>query len=165
MPFYCQGQGHPENCRCPIGNREPHEYNPFKSNGQPKLSYLRSKFQREGWLVLTKVTLVKYMCGTVVHGAVLDSPTIVDLGFPQHLQFDPAAVYVYRKPSRSGVVAELKVLPVDDPEGEGAILYGFSECGTEIELLARIHQKVEAFFVGELVILRHRLCVAYSDIR
>ena len=140
MPFYCQGQGHPEDCRCPIGNREPHAYNPFKRNGQPKLSYLRSKFQREGWLVLTKVKLEKYLCGTVLHGVVLDSPTTVDLGFSQQLEFDPAAVYVYRKLSRSSVLAELKVLPVDDPEADGTILPCFSECGTEIELLARMRR-------------------------
>lgn len=139
MPFYCQGQGHHEDCRCPIGNREPREYNPFKRNGQPRLSYLRSKFQRGGWLVLTKVKLEHSISGTFVHGLVLDSPTTVVLGFPQQLQSDKTFVYSYRVTCQNYFIAELKILPADDPEADGTIFYGFTKCGTEIELLARVH--------------------------
>ena len=71
--------------RCTDGRTQ---YSPFGRTGKPKLRHRMSELERAGCLPLAIGRIESVMGGTIVHGHVLDSPTVMHLGTSEKLDLD-----------------------------------------------------------------------------
>lgn len=81
------------------------KYSPFGRTGKPKLRLLKTEFQEQGFLPLIVRRIERLSNGSILHGAVWDTPTALHLGTTESMDADTnRPVYVQQDGSGWAIV-------------------------------------------------------------
>lgn len=136
--FYSEVFGPPWT-KHPCTNKPP-AYSPYTRSGKTKLKSKPTDWQRAGWLAFEVRYQERFGIGTIIHGAVMDSPTIIHLGIQLDVEIDPERPTLVRF-TRSRT-AELSYYPAKQVEPIETKF--FSECKTPIDLALRLSHENDA---------------------
>lgn len=110
-------------------------YSPYGRSGKPKLTAKKTELQREGWLPFIVRNIEPLASGVIVHGVVLDNPTVRHLGSLESLSIDrELPIFIRPKPQSPGVI-EFDFFP--EGKDDHRTVSVFDDCRTDFDLLLR----------------------------
>jgi hypothetical protein len=112
------------------------KYSVYSKSGKPKLRVKPSEFEKDRWLPFIVRHIERLGIGTIVHGLVLDNPTLEHLGILSK-DFDPDTYrpIFFRTTSIADTIAELNYFKIGSDEIVSRSLY--RDCRNEFELLIK----------------------------